>query len=223
MASVHPTTVIQGCIIGTNTANETTFGNGITGIHIENGASSNLIGGTSDGQGNVIVVSRSAANGAIQIQGVGTNDNTVLGNLIGLATDGTPLQSIENLGSGIVIEGGAQNNTIGGSVAGAGNTISHNVGNGVEIRRRGHHRKCRLRQLHRHQREYATGNDSSPDLIFDEYGNKASGIYIHNNASNNTIGGTGTGAGNYIWNNLKYGIEVDGSTTITATSSGATA
>ena len=71
------------------------------------------------------------ANGGVgtDLGGSGTEDTTVAGNFIG--TDPTGTIAVANGGDGVEING-AFNNTIGGTVAGAGNLISGN-GNGVEI------------------------------------------------------------------------------------------
>lgn len=67
--------------------------------------------------------------GGVDIRGADASYNSVQGNLIGVAADGaTPLG---NQGPGVVVDGGATLNTIGGS--GAGNTIAYNTGPGVEI------------------------------------------------------------------------------------------
>src|SRR5262249_36872395 len=65
----------------------------------------------------------------VSIAGTSAMGNVVAGNFIG--TD----PSERNLGNGvgIVIDGGASNNTIGGTVAGAVNSIAHNTRSGVSI------------------------------------------------------------------------------------------
>ena len=61
-----------------------------------------------------------------------TISNTVItGNLIGVGADG--LTALGNLGSGIRIDEAATNTTIGGLLAGEGNTIANNSGDGVEV------------------------------------------------------------------------------------------
>ena len=64
------------------------------------------------------------------ISDVGTNGNTVKGNYIGTNAAGTA--AIPN-NTGVVIAGGAQNNTIGGTAAGEGNLIAFNTGDGVHV------------------------------------------------------------------------------------------
>ena len=64
----------------------------------------------------------------VTINDAGTSNNTVAGNLIG--TDASGLAAIPN-GTGVVLSN-ASNNTIGGTTAGAGNTIANN-GVGVSV------------------------------------------------------------------------------------------
>jgi len=57
--------------------------------------------------------------------------NTLEGNYIGVASDGA--SSLENCGDGICIHNNSDNNTIGGTTAGAGNTIAYNGKIGVSV------------------------------------------------------------------------------------------
>ena len=60
-----------------------------------------------------------------------TNDNLVTGNFLGTDVNGTAAGP--GNGTGVVIDSGASNNTIGGTGAGAGNVISGNSGDGIDI------------------------------------------------------------------------------------------
>ena len=117
--------LIVGNRIGTNAAGDTAMPNSDAGIFINN-SSGYTIGGTSASARNII-----SGNGAfgkfatgLVMEGTSTG-NLVQGNYIGLAADGST-----GLGNattrGISIGGGVSGNTIGGSVAGAGNVISGN-------------------------------------------------------------------------------------------------
>ncbi len=90
----------------------------IAGVQISDGATGNTIGGPG-GLGNVI--SGNAITGIL----LDAASNTVQGNTIGLAPDGTVLAN----SNGIYVN--AASNQIGGSAAGAGNTISGNTNLGV--------------------------------------------------------------------------------------------
>lgn len=113
----------------------------------------NTIGGTVPGAGNLISGNTSdgisIAGATMDYNGVpitgcggcGTPEgNSILGNMIG--TDATGTNAIPNGGNGIHLLSGtdavygttmAQNNVIGGSVAGAANVISNNTGHGIFI------------------------------------------------------------------------------------------
>jgi hypothetical protein len=119
---------IQGNLIGLNAAGTGTIGNDFDGIHVSLGASSQYHRGTAAGAGNVV-----AGNGAsgIQIEGSGSDDNTIQGNYIG--TDITGLVGLGNGNSGVKLGNSAANNLVGGTNAGAGNVIAGNSQNGIEI------------------------------------------------------------------------------------------
>ncbi|MEZ6078127.1 MAG: hypothetical protein R3C56_21370 [Pirellulaceae bacterium] len=92
------------------------------------GASNNTIGGTVAGAGNVI---GGSAYAGIEINGTGTTGNKIQGNFIGTNSTGT--MNLANGGNGVLLIGGASNNTIGGVTAGAGNTIAFNAFAGVAL------------------------------------------------------------------------------------------
>src|SRR6266550_1183098 len=111
---------VQGNFIGTVIYGVPGLGNGEDGIAILQ-ASSNTIGGTAAGARNLI-----SGNGGRGIELVGENcsSNLVQGNFIGVDVYGN--SSIGNLQSGVFINSGAKNNTIGGTDVAARNIISGN-------------------------------------------------------------------------------------------------
>jgi uncharacterized delta-60 repeat protein len=123
--------IIQGNKIGTNVAGTAAAGN-IYGIYITGNSDGHTIGGTAIGAGNLI--SGNTGGGANEGQGIYINGNCngifIQGNSIGLNLAGTA--GIPNLRDGIRLEGGANGNTIGGSVAGA-NKIAFNSNVGINI------------------------------------------------------------------------------------------
>ena len=122
--------VVEGNRIGTALDGAQALANGTgPGVAIEYFATGNTIGGTTAGAANLI---SGNADGGIIIYGHGTIDNVVAGNVIGTNDDGTLTVALEN-GAGVKIYGGAAQNTIGGTVSGAGNLISGNEGDGVQI------------------------------------------------------------------------------------------
>jgi hypothetical protein len=119
--------IVEGNYIGTDTTGEKPLANGLDGVLVFNSATSNTIGGTVAGAGNVI--SGNNYDGVF-ITNTGTRGNLVQGNYIG--TDANGSSAIGNAG-GVLVAGSATNNTIGGTVAGAGNTIGFNAGTGGGI------------------------------------------------------------------------------------------
>ena len=117
---------VQGNYIGLNAAGSGAVGN-TYGITIDFGANSNTIGGTVPGAANVI---SGNSNSGVLINNAGSSNNTILGNYIGTNAAGTA--AIANV-RGVFITASADNNTIGGTAAGAGNLISGNGAQGGVI------------------------------------------------------------------------------------------
>ncbi len=193
---------IQGNYIGTDVNGLLDRGNTSQGIALFNGASNNLIGGTTVGQGNLI--SGNDANG-INFTGVTTTGNTVVGNIIGLMASGTA--SLGNTFVGVAIAQGANGNTIGGSVAGARNIISGNAQYGIRIVDTGTNNNVV-------RGNYVGTNVAGTAAI----GNANDGIRLESAGTLNgtIIGGTNAGEGNVISGNAGDGIELrDGVTNVT--------
>ena len=126
--------IVAGNLIGTDVTGTHPLGNGGPGVDLYLGAASNWIGMYPHGgvtpanEGNVIADNGSAlgALGGIVISG---DANVVAGNEIG--TDATGSLKLPNQVAGINV--GGSDNTIGGTVAGAGNLITNNGGPGVGV------------------------------------------------------------------------------------------
>jgi len=114
---------VRGNYIGLNAAGTTNVANQTDGIQILNGASSNTIGGTTAAERNVISGNN---NSGIYISSPSSNcaANVIAGNFIG--TDAAGTASIGNT-TGIFLGTNVSFNTIGGTAAGAGNTIVSNI------------------------------------------------------------------------------------------------
>ena len=112
--------VIQGNYLGCALDGITKKGNGNHGIFVYNSAN-NIIGGTNALTRNVIVYS---GNDGIHLEGTGTTNNQVLGNIIGNSFP-VPWAPGRRNGNGIVITN-ASGNFIGGTNDGAGNVSSGN-------------------------------------------------------------------------------------------------
>ncbi len=185
--------VLLGNRIGTNAAGSAALGNGRIGVVILGGAANNTIGGTAAGAGNLI-----SGNGdtGVQIQDANTNGNLVRGNLIGTDFNGTAM--VANGAHGVGIVGGAANNTIGGTAAGARNIISGNTNHGVAI------------NVTNTSNNQVLGNFIGTDVNGTAaIGNGSDGVNIRGAASNNTIGGTAAGARNVISGNGYDGVSIN--------------
>ncbi len=183
--------LIIGNSIGVD-ADGTADGNGDVGVLIDDGASNNMIGDYSAGN----LISGNVDEG-VDIEGDGTSSNVVAWNTIGLAADGT---ADGNGGDGVYLGDGASANTIGGD-AGAGNVISTNLNEGIHVS--GDETDGNLIE----------GNEIGTDVYGQQaLGNQIDGILIDDGASDNTVGGTATSAGNLIYANQGNGLELDGAT-----------
>jgi uncharacterized repeat protein (TIGR01451 family) len=159
------------------------------GIEIS-GSSSNTIGGSVSGAGNLIS-GNSDSGMEIVASGQNSSANLIQGNLIGTTANGSSL--LGNGGSGILLTG-ATGTDIGGSVSGAGNLISGNGRHGVEM---GTGTSGTLVQGNL----IGTTADGGHAL-----GNLRDGLCL-DGATGNTIGGTDPGSGNVISANSGNGVE----------------
>ncbi len=194
--------LIQGNYIGLDAVGTAAIPNG-WGIDILGGAQSNTVGGTSIAARNVI--SGNNGGGVLihefqDVTMVGTRDNLVRGNFIGLTADGSA--ALPNQGDGVQIYEGAPSNAIGGTTTGAGNVISGNRDNGIDINDAGS-----INTL-------VQGNviGLSPDGTVKRQ-NGGVGIQISNGAQSNLIGGTTAAARNLISGNFAQGVSINGTGT----------
>jgi hypothetical protein len=118
---------VQGNFIGLDGTGRVTMSNGENGVTITSGPRSNRIGGAQEAEANVI--GGNLGHG-IQIYGLGTEVNLVLGNRIGTAADGKT--QAPNFMEGVSISSGAAANRVGPL-----NLIAFNLGNGVSIAKAG--------------------------------------------------------------------------------------
>jgi titin len=189
-------TVIEGNLIGTNSAATSALGNGENGVHIAAGASSNTVGGTAPGARNVI-----SGNGydGIVIHDPTTLGNVIEGNLIG--TDATGARALGNIGNGVEVFAGAGNTTIGGPSPAARNIISGNRHDGVTLRSGATH-------------VLVAGNVIGADITGSSaLPNSANGVDFYFGATANTVGGTSAAAANVISGNNELGVSLSDSGT----------
>jgi hypothetical protein len=184
--------LIQGNVIGLDPTATISYSNAFDGIDLNN-AGNNTIGGSVLGARNVI----SGNNNGITLNGSGAAGNLIQGNYIGTKGDG--VTRMENSVDGVALNN-APLNTIGGVNPGAGNVISGN-NRGITIT------STNLSATN----PGAIGNLVEGNFIGTDpsgslpIGNSVDGITI-TNSSNNTVGGTTTGAGNIIAFNAGNGV-----------------
>ncbi len=190
--------VVRGNLIGTDISGTVAISNTRSGVQISNGAQSNLIGGNTPGERNVVSGNGS---GGVLIGGSGTSYNQVAGNFIG--TDATGTQRIPNgptgAGKGVWIYNGAADNVVGGTSSGERNVISGNDYAGIEIYGAG-----------------TTGNVVQGNYIGVDtlgtvaLGNREKGVFIFSGAQYNRIGGMTAGERNIISGNDGNGVQIEG-------------
>ena len=179
---------VAGNFIGTDPTGSSPAGNGTQGVLIF-GGSGNTVGGTLASDRNVI-----SGNGdhGVQIQRptqsslTPATGNVVEGNYVG--TNATGDAPIANALDGISLVWGAQGNTIGGSVPGAGNVVSGNGRIGISV--------FDISASNLIEGNYIGTNAAGTRALG---GNPECGIALI--SASNTVGGTSVGARNVISGN----------------------
>ncbi len=189
--------LVQGNFIGTDINGTADLGNTFNGVLFDAQASSNTIGGTIAGARNVI--SGNNQNG-IRLVGPGglsggPASNLIQGNYIG--TDVNAVADLGNTQNGVQILQ-SKENTVGGAVAGAGNVISGNDQNGVQL------------WLGDNAQNLVQGNRIGTNAAGTAaLANSLNGVQILS-SSGNTIGGTVVAARNVISGNAESGVFIEG-------------
>lgn len=186
--------VILGNYIGTDQSGLIDLSGETNGVRIFEGASNNTIGGLQQGAGNLI---SGCDFPDIFIGGVGTSFNVVQGNRIGSGALG--LTAMEN-GNCIRISAGASDNLIGHTTIAGRNIISCSIIPYPGLVIDGAATTNNVVQ----------GNiiGAPPSSTYD-FGN-SDGVFIAN-SPHNIIGGTSSGAANWISGNLGQGVLIGGS------------
>ncbi|HEV8060211.1 MAG TPA: DUF4214 domain-containing protein [Gemmataceae bacterium] len=191
LTNLAPST-IEGNMIGTDATGTVALGNVFDGINVTQAAGT-TIGGTTAAARNII-----SGNGGLPDSGVGvdligasTSGTVIEGNYIG--TDSSGSQRLGNNSNGIYLQG-AVNNTIGGSVSGAGNVISSNAS--IDAGEAG------ISLINKANNNTIEGNLIGTDAMGRaNLGNGGAGIILDTGSSNNTIGGTTAAERNIISGN----------------------
>ncbi len=195
--------VVSGNVIGVNGAGTVALANDV-GVSIALGAQDNTLGGSTTSSGNVI--SGNNLDG-VRIWDADTTGNTISGNHIGVDAAGT--SAIPNGDEGVVINGGAHHNVIGGDTTLERNVISGNSKYGVFIEDSGT------------DSNQISGNFIGTDSTgMSALPNGNSGVILQNGPQLNVIGGGGSAEGNVISGNVDHGVYVNGSGTDNNTISG---
>ncbi|HJT30908.1 MAG TPA: Calx-beta domain-containing protein, partial [Pirellulales bacterium] len=196
--------VVEGNLIGTDAAGTAALGNGFQGGGVLVEENNALIGAAQPGGGNVISGNR--GNGvAVTAGGYFPSGIDIFGNKIG--TDATGTSPLGNGGDGINISG-SKNDVIGGVFPGGGNLISANGGDGIRIL----DLQGYVDNSHASTGTSIEANTIGADVTGTQrMGNGGDGISIITSnylASNYTIGGANSGAGNLVAFNAGRGVTV---------------
>jgi hypothetical protein len=175
--------IVEGNYIGTDVTGTNAVANGLSGIFIGGGASSNTIGGVNAGARNVL-----SGNLGYGIFMSSAFANVISGNYIGVAANGET--ALGNSFSGIGVFAMVESNDIG-----PGNVISGNPQYGIEM--------GGFESANNHVFGNFIGTDAGGSL---SPGIQPTGIGIVNGADGNIIGGTIGGMGNIVSGNTQYGL-----------------
>ena len=116
---------VLGNFIGTNKTGSIALGNGADGVDL-GGMSDVTIGGAATGSGTSFRPTPARASGSSPATPASSCRVTVSARTL-------PGPTRSATATGIIIEGGSSNNTIGGTTAGAGNTIAYSATIGVDV------------------------------------------------------------------------------------------
>jgi len=120
---------VQGNYIGLGSDGRADVANHVAGLAIH--SADNVVSGNVISGNNSINPPVQPFDHGVVLNGTGATGNIVAGNFIGPRADGTA--GFPNAGAGVLISGGASNNTIGGSRAVDRNVISGNSASGVAL------------------------------------------------------------------------------------------
>jgi hypothetical protein len=165
--------------IGVNSSDVVALPNRGPGVFIEAGANGNTIGLPGGDQ----IIAGNTQEGVL-ISDAGTTGNMIEGNQIGTT-------AVPNAFSGVAIDVGATGNTVGGTAANDGNTITGNKGDGVNIQ------------------EHGTDTNTVEGNVIT--GNLGQGVIVQAGAADNTVGTAS--APNVISGNANNGVVLLGAHT----------
>jgi len=191
--------VVEGNYLGTDKDGVVAQGNENGGVVCGIGSGANTIGGTTEAARNLI--SGNGGNGVQLSEGGGnSNDNVVIGNLIGVDVSGE--QDLGNGAVGVMVTGGSSTgNVIGGTDETRRNVISGNDGHGVAIQNGATGNLVQGNYIGTN----ITGTAGIPNgVIWSDQGDGVQIVY----AADNTVGGTAASMRNIIAGNYLNGVDI---------------
>ena len=197
--------IVQGNLIGTDATGKIGIANQGYGVSILHNPTDMLIGGTTPAARNII----SGNLAGVYIFDNSFNNN-VQGNYIGV--DITGAKALGNVNQGFITGATASDEipagytTIGGSVAGAGNVISGNTADGIQISGTSTSQSYPNPQVGNTIQGNFIGTDATGKTSIPNGGN---GVDLLSSATNNIIGGSAPGSGNFIAHNTQNGVLID--------------
>jgi hypothetical protein len=214
------TNKIYGNFVGLNRFGNGKISNALGGIRIDgtstNSASGNIIGAVAPSpvyMRNYIVGNAGAG---IQLNSFGARQNQVVANYVGLGSDDKVPSPGPQLSTGILLDAGASDNTIGGSISsGSQNIVAGIAGDGIKVA--GFFQAQPLTIL-RAQNNVINGNyvgvgpNGSTSIP-----NSGAGIALDTYVVNTSIGGATADLRNLISNNALDGIAIRGTNVTTTT------
>ncbi len=197
--------IVQGNLIGTDSTGKIGIANQGYGVSILHNPTDMLIGGTTPAARNII----SGNLAGVYIFDNSFNNN-VQGNYIGV--DITGAKALGNVNQGFISGATASDEipagytTIGGSVTGAGNVISGNTADGIQISGTSTSQSYPNPQVGNTVQGNFIGTDATGKTSIPNGGN---GVDLLSSATNNIIGGSAPGSGNLIAHNSQNGVLID--------------
>ncbi len=184
---------ISGNFIGTNAAGTGSLGvnNQPVGVLLEAGSQNNLIGVNATGDANLISGNRGHG---IELRGTGTNSNSLIGNVVGLAGD--IIAALPNTGYGILVHDHASQNNIGNPAAGQASIIAANALGNIALTEQASQNLVRNNII-----GFSPTNGAT-------YSNTAGAGILLDDASDNTIGDPTGAFVNFIRGHQGGGIRV---------------
>lgn len=196
------------------------------GVELANGANSNLIGGLSVADRNIISGNTSNYAGTfpgygVWVHGPSTLRNTVVGNFIGTGLAGNETALGNGVGVRVSNVGSVANisdaNYIGGVAVGSRNIISGNFDAGIRVNASGITPLAPVNGIaglviqQNTIGANVTGNAALPNM---------DGVVVEDDSVNVLLGGTAPSAGNIISGNTRYGALINGNGTASFNTSG---